>query len=54
MFNEVCCGVPRVCDETVADWVAKLPSVINGYDSKDTLNGDETGLIFLAIPNDKC
>ena len=43
-----------VFEETVADWVAKLPSVIKGYDSKDTLNGDETGLIFLAIQNDKC
>lgn len=54
MFNEVCCEAASVCEETVADWVAKLPSVFNGCDSKDTLNGGKTGLIFLLIPNDKC
>jgi hypothetical protein len=54
VFNEVCCEAASVCEETVADGVAKLPSIINGYDSKDTLNGDETGLIFLAMPSDKC
>jgi hypothetical protein len=48
VFDELC------CEETVADWVAKLPSVVSRYDSKDTLNSDETGLIFLEIPNDKC
>jgi len=39
VFNEVCGKAASVCEETVADWIAKLPSVINGYDSKDTLNG---------------
>jgi len=37
MFNEVCCEATSVCEETVADWIAKLPSVISGYDSKGTL-----------------
>jgi hypothetical protein len=37
MFNEVCCEAASVCAETAADWIAKLPSGINGYDSKDTL-----------------
>jgi hypothetical protein len=43
-----------VCEETVADGIAELPSVINGYDYEGTVNGEETGFIFLAIPNDKC
>jgi hypothetical protein len=53
VVNEVCCEAASVCEETVAaDWVAKLPVQLSV--DKDTLNGVETGLIFLAIPNDKC
>jgi hypothetical protein len=30
--------------EYVAHWVARLPSVMDGYKPKDIANGDETGL----------
>jgi hypothetical protein len=35
----------------LTDWVAKPPAVINGYNPKDTANGDETELFFYALPN---
>jgi hypothetical protein len=51
VFNEVCDESGDVCGETVADWVAKLPSIMDGYESKDIENGDETGLFFPALPS---
>jgi hypothetical protein len=51
VFNEVCGESGDVCGETVADWVAKLPSVMDGYEPKDIANGDETGLFLHALPS---
>jgi hypothetical protein len=50
VFNEVCGESEDVCGETVADWVAKLPSIMDGYEPKDIANGDETGLFSRALP----
>jgi hypothetical protein len=35
VFNEVCSETGDVCGETVAYWVAKLPSIMDGYEPKD-------------------
>jgi hypothetical protein len=51
VFNEVCGESGDVCGETVADWVAKLPSIMDGYERKVIANGDETGLFFRALPS---
>ena len=37
--------------ETTEEWVAKLPSIIQGYEPENIANGDETGLFFHALPN---
>jgi hypothetical protein len=44
VFNEVCGESGDVCGEPVADWVAKLPSIMDGYEPKDIADGDKTGL----------
>jgi hypothetical protein len=36
VFNEVCGEAADGCEETVAEWVAKLSSVLDGYYPKDT------------------
>jgi hypothetical protein len=46
VFNAVCGESGDVCGETVADWVAKLPSVMDGYEPKDIANGDKTGFFL--------
>jgi hypothetical protein len=51
VFNEVCGESGDVCGETVADWVARLPSIMDGYEPKDIANGDEMGLLFCALPS---
>jgi hypothetical protein len=51
VFNEVRGESGDVCGETVADWVAKLPSIMDRYEPKDIANGDETGLFFRALPS---
>jgi hypothetical protein len=52
MFNKVCGESGDVCGETVADWVTKLPSIIDGYKPKNIANGDEMGLFFRAFVKD--
>jgi hypothetical protein len=49
VFHEVCGESEDVCGETVAVWVAKLSSIMDGYEPKDIANGDETGLFFRAL-----
>jgi hypothetical protein len=43
VFNEVCGESGDVCGETVVDWVAKLPSIMDEHEPKDIANCDETG-----------
>ena len=43
--------VNHVNSETTEEWVAKLPSIIQGYGTGNIANGDETGLFFHALPN---
>jgi hypothetical protein len=35
-----------VNSETIEEWVAKLPSIIKGYEPEYIANSDETGLFF--------
>ena len=37
--------------DTVDDWIKRLPSICEGYTSKDIFNADETGLYYRALPN---
>ena len=48
--NELCGESSDVSSETIEEWVAKLPSIIQGYDPENIANGDETGLFFRALP----
>jgi hypothetical protein len=41
-----------VSEETVANWVAKFPSTMDGYKPKDIANGDETGQFFVVLSNE--
>ena len=50
-FNELCGESRDVNSETIEEWVAKLPSIIQGYGPENIANGDETGLFFRALPN---
>jgi hypothetical protein len=36
--------------ETTEEWVAKLPSIIEGYEPENIANGDESGLFFCTLP----
>jgi hypothetical protein len=40
-----------VNSETTEEWVAKLPSIIEGYEPENIANGDETGLFFRTLLN---
>ncbi|KAJ4433108.1 hypothetical protein ANN_15365 [Periplaneta americana] len=40
-----------VNEQTIAKWVEKLSTIIEGYESKNTANGDETGLFFQTVPS---
>ena len=51
VFNELCGESSDVNSETVEEWVAKLPSIIQGYEPQNIANGDETGLFFRALLN---
>ena len=51
VFNELCGESSNVNSETIEEWVAKLPSIIQGYGPENIANGDETGLFFRALPN---
>jgi hypothetical protein len=50
VFNEVCDESGDVTEETAANWIAKLPSIVDGYKAKETANGDKTGQFFHALP----
>jgi hypothetical protein len=50
-LNEVCGEAGDVCEETAADWTAKLTSLMGGYDQKYIANGDKTGLFSHALPS---
>ena len=49
--NELCGESSDVSSETIEEWVAKLPFIIQGYEPENIANGDETGLFFRALPN---
>jgi hypothetical protein len=51
VFNELCGESSDVNSETIEEWVAKLPFIIQGYGPENIANGDETGLFFRALPN---
>jgi len=51
VFNELCGESSDVNRETIEEWAAKLPSIIQGYEPENIANGDETGLFFRALPN---
>ena len=51
VFNELCGESSYVSSETTEEWVAKLPSIIQGYEPENIANGDESGLFFRALPN---
>jgi hypothetical protein len=51
VFNEICGESSDVNSETIEEWLAKLPSIIQGYGPENITNGDETGLFFCALPN---
>jgi len=39
-------------DENVVNhWKQNLPNIIQGYDTRDTWNMDETGLLWKGVPN---
>lgn len=45
------CGEAKKADETVvSDWLAKLQSLISGYEPRDVFNADEAGLFFNLQP----
>ena len=50
-FNELCGESNEVNSATIEDWVAKLPSIIQGYGPENIAKADETGLFFHALPN---
>lgn len=49
VFNEHCGESSEVNSETIEEWVAKLPSIIEGYEPENITNSDETGLFFCAL-----
>jgi hypothetical protein len=51
VFNELCGESSDANSETIEEWVAKLPSIIQGYEPENIANGDETCLLFLALTN---
>jgi hypothetical protein len=52
VFNELCGESSDVNSETIDEWVAKLPSIIEGYEPENIANGDETRLLFRVLPNE--
>jgi len=51
VFNELCGESSDVNSETIEEWVAKLPSIIQGYEPENIANSDETGLFFRTLLN---
>lgn len=51
VFNELCGESSDVNSEITEEWIAKLPSIIEGYKHENIVNGDETGLFFHALPS---
>jgi hypothetical protein len=46
-FHEVHGEAGGVCGETLADWVAKLSSIVNGFDPNNNGCGDERNCSFM-------
>jgi hypothetical protein len=40
VFNELCGESSDVDSETIEEWVAKLPSIIEGYEPENIARGD--------------
>jgi len=51
IFSELCGESSDVNSGTTEEWVAKLPSIIQGYEPENIANSHETGLFFHALPN---
>ena len=51
VFNELCGEPSDVNSETIEEWVAKLPSIIQGYEPENIAKSDETGLFFRDLLN---
>jgi hypothetical protein len=51
VFNHVCGESGNISEETIANMVAKLSSISDGYEEKDIANGDETGLFAIRGEN---
>nr|CAD7196360.1 unnamed protein product [Timema douglasi] len=51
VLTELCGKSNDVNSETIKEWVATLPFIIEGYEPKTIASGYETGLFFRALPN---
>nr|CAD7194735.1 unnamed protein product [Timema douglasi] len=51
IFNELCGESSDVNSETIAEGIAKLPSIIERYEPEKIENGDKTGLFLRVLPN---
>jgi hypothetical protein len=51
VFHEVSTECPDLSKEAVANWNAKLPSIVDGYEPKDFTNGDKIGVFFHVLPS---
>jgi hypothetical protein len=49
VFNEVCGESDGDNEETIVNWIAKLPSIMDQYELKGTANDDETVLFSHAL-----
>lgn len=50
--SSVLCGDrAEVSDETVEDWIKRVPNICEGYSLDNIFNADETGLYFRAMPS---
>ena len=38
-------------DSTIEEWTNRLPTILDGFEAKDVLNADETGLFYRATPD---
>ena len=50
-FKQICGEEKSVNSNEVTDWIGKLKSLCKGYDDRDILNADETGLFYRVLPD---
>lgn len=50
-FRAISGEAANVNQDVVKSFTEKVPSLIEGYDSRDIYNADETGLFFRALPD---